>query len=365
MAIGRSHCGRVRRRGEPRSRAPSATRPGATSTSSSATSAPTASTAAEVAEQFDLHPNVARHHLEKLTGGGYLDRRARQAPVDGPARAGRPSKRYRAGPLDADARRSRPSTTTCSARLLARALDALGPTQAEALADEVGFEYGTHARGAHGAHRGSPLGEGRARVGRRRAHRARLRGARRGARRSAHDRVRALPVRRGRAAVPARACARSTAAWSAACSPASTARRSRSSRRAAPTAAITASPASDGESLMAPARARTSTTRRPRRCDRSRSTRCSRTCATHFADPGRLHAEGHATRVAVETAREQVAALFGARPREVVFTVDRHRGGEHRGVRARWRAGGAGARGHHRGRALVRCSTRWRAARPR
>jgi DNA-binding transcriptional ArsR family regulator len=27
-------------------------------------------TAAEVAERFDLHPNVARHHLEKLTAGG-------------------------------------------------------------------------------------------------------------------------------------------------------------------------------------------------------------------------------------------------------------------------------------------------------
>ncbi len=40
----------------------------------------------------------------------------------------------------------------------------------------------------------------------------------------------------------------------------------------------------------------------------------------HHADPGRLHAEGHATRVAVEEAREQVAARLGARPREVVFT---------------------------------------------
>lgn len=38
-------------------------------------------------------------------------------------------------------------------------------------------------------------------------------------------------------------------------------------------------------------------------------------------DPGRLHQEGLTTRVAVETAREQVAALFGARPREVVFTA--------------------------------------------
>ncbi len=41
----------------------------------------------------------------------------------------------------------------------------------------------------------------------------------------------------------------------------------------------------------------------------------------HHGDPGRLHAEGHATRVAVEAAREQVAERFGARPREVVFTA--------------------------------------------
>jgi cysteine desulfurase len=34
-----------------------------------------------------------------------------------------------------------------------------------------------------------------------------------------------------------------------------------------------------------------------------------------------LHGEGHRTRVAVEDAREQVAARFGARPREVVFTA--------------------------------------------
>ena len=39
-----------------------------------------------------------------------------------------------------------------------------------------------------------------------------------------------------------------------------------------------------------------------------------------FGDAGRLHAEGRATRVALENAREQVASFFGARPREVVFT---------------------------------------------
>lgn len=38
------------------------------------------------------------------------------------------------------------------------------------------------------------------------------------------------------------------------------------------------------------------------------------------ADPGRLHAEGLEARVRLETAREQVADLLGARPREVVFT---------------------------------------------
>jgi cysteine desulfurase len=37
-------------------------------------------------------------------------------------------------------------------------------------------------------------------------------------------------------------------------------------------------------------------------------------------DPGRIHAEGLAARVALEQAREQVAAGLGARPRSVVFT---------------------------------------------
>lgn len=40
----------------------------------------------------------------------------------------------------------------------------------------------------------------------------------------------------------------------------------------------------------------------------------------HYADPGRLHAEGLTTRVALEVAREQVSNLLGVRPREIVFT---------------------------------------------
>ncbi|HEV7722816.1 MAG TPA: aminotransferase class V-fold PLP-dependent enzyme, partial [Iamia sp.] len=41
---------------------------------------------------------------------------------------------------------------------------------------------------------------------------------------------------------------------------------------------------------------------------------------TTTGDPGRIHQEGMTTRVTVEQAREQLAALLGARPREVVFT---------------------------------------------
>ena len=42
---------------------------------------------------------------------------------------------------------------------------------------------------------------------------------------------------------------------------------------------------------------------------------------THLiGDPGRIHEEGMASRVALEVAREQVAAFLGARSREVVFT---------------------------------------------
>jgi cysteine desulfurase len=66
----------------------------------------------------------------------------------------------------------------------------------------------------------------------------------------------------------------------------------------------------------------------------------------HHADPGRLHSEGRVTRVAIEDAREQVAALFGARPREVVFTSS----GTEAVNAAVWgalaRARGAGTGGH-------------------
>jgi selenocysteine lyase/cysteine desulfurase len=40
----------------------------------------------------------------------------------------------------------------------------------------------------------------------------------------------------------------------------------------------------------------------------------------HFGNPSSDHAYGYRTRLAVQTAREQLAALLGAAPDEVIFT---------------------------------------------
>jgi predicted ArsR family transcriptional regulator len=99
-------------------------------------------TAAAVAERFALHPNVARHHLEKLTSGGYLIVEVGRRDDDVSARsAGRPSKRYCATELDSTFSLPLKHDDVLSG-LLARALDALGPDDAARLADDVGYEYG-------------------------------------------------------------------------------------------------------------------------------------------------------------------------------------------------------------------------------
>lgn len=95
-------------------------------------------TAAQVAQKFDVHPNVARHHLDKLAAGGYLEVTIERHQG---ARAGRPSKRYRAVnespnlefPIRSD---------DLVLSLLSKALTLLSPHDAEAMAEEVGQQYG-------------------------------------------------------------------------------------------------------------------------------------------------------------------------------------------------------------------------------
>lgn len=94
-------------------------------------------TAAQVAEQFGLHPNVARHHLDKLAAGGYLEAAVGRAEGAG---AGRPSKRYRCVVEASDDVPVRSDDLVLS--LLGRAIALLPKDQVEALAEEVGQEYG-------------------------------------------------------------------------------------------------------------------------------------------------------------------------------------------------------------------------------
>jgi predicted ArsR family transcriptional regulator len=95
-------------------------------------------TTTEVAQRFSLHPNVARHHLDKLAAGGYL-----QVEVGRPGKlgAGRPSKRYRvtdkALALEFPVRRD-----DLLIALLGRALALVPIEAAEAMAEAVGEEYG-------------------------------------------------------------------------------------------------------------------------------------------------------------------------------------------------------------------------------
>ncbi|QYG91518.1 helix-turn-helix domain-containing protein [Iamia sp. SCSIO 61187] len=93
-------------------------------------------TAAEVAEACALHPNVARHHLDKLVGAGHLE-----VSVARGGGSGRPSKRYRATAeqveLDVPVRHDE-----ILLALLGAALTELGPARAEQVAEAVGEHYG-------------------------------------------------------------------------------------------------------------------------------------------------------------------------------------------------------------------------------
>jgi predicted ArsR family transcriptional regulator len=95
-------------------------------------------TTAEVARRFGLHPNVARHHLDKLAAGGYLRVELGRPGKPG---AGRPSKRYRvtkkALALEFPVRRD-----DLLIALLARTLALVPIEAAEAMAEAVGEEYG-------------------------------------------------------------------------------------------------------------------------------------------------------------------------------------------------------------------------------
>ena len=88
-----------------------------------------------------MHPNVARHHLDKLAAGGYVEVVAARRRRRG---AGPGARRSATSPSPTDG-----ATTLVPVRsddlvlaLLGRALDRLPRHEAEAMAEEVGATYG-------------------------------------------------------------------------------------------------------------------------------------------------------------------------------------------------------------------------------
>ena len=233
--------------------------------------------------------------------------------------AGRPSKRFRAiGPdptLD----------------LLTRRDDLLVLLLQEAAADARAPGRRGHGRAGRRGVRAEP---GRPDVARRRpavaAHgharhrrhpdRPRIRRPRRGPGRDHRRGGRQLPLRRRRLR-STRCCAPSTAAWSRACWPGSAATTPAPSRwscrRPGPGATTPAPPWSDRATVARHYLDHASTTPlRPEAARRHGGVGRPR----RHRRPGRVHTEGRMVRAALEDARDQVAALFGVRPRQVVLT---------------------------------------------
>lgn len=99
-------------------------------------------TSSSIAELFRLHPNVARHHLDRLAADGYLQvTHRRPSGRSGPG-AGRPAKCYEATgkPIDLHFPAQRPDLLL---DLLSRVIDGVGASNVAEVAEAVGREYGS------------------------------------------------------------------------------------------------------------------------------------------------------------------------------------------------------------------------------
>jgi predicted ArsR family transcriptional regulator len=96
----------------------------------------------QIATLFDLHPNVARHHLDRLVEDGWLRvNNRRRVDRRGPG-AGRPAKHYE--PTSQEVSVQFPARRyDLLAELLVRVIERVAPDDAAAVAEEIGREYGT------------------------------------------------------------------------------------------------------------------------------------------------------------------------------------------------------------------------------
>lgn len=105
-------------------------------------------TTSKVAELFDIHPNVARHHLDRLAGDGYLQI-SHHRPAGGPG-AGRPAKCYEATAKEVSVHFA-PRRFEMLTEMLLAVLEDLGPENVAEVAERVGREYGSKLAAEIGA----------------------------------------------------------------------------------------------------------------------------------------------------------------------------------------------------------------------
>jgi predicted ArsR family transcriptional regulator len=98
-------------------------------------------TAGQIGELFDIHTNVARHHLDRLVDDGYLQVTRRHSGERRGPGAGRPAKHYEV--TDKEISVQFPARRyDLLAELLARVVERVAPDTAAAVAEEIGREYG-------------------------------------------------------------------------------------------------------------------------------------------------------------------------------------------------------------------------------
>ena len=105
---------------------------------------------AGIAELFDIHPNVARHHLDKLAADGYLDVTHRRPNGRTGPGAGRPAKYYTVSSKQIDVHFPRHRHDVLS-DMLVRIIDRIAPDNIREVAEQIGVEVGRELAGEIGS----------------------------------------------------------------------------------------------------------------------------------------------------------------------------------------------------------------------
>jgi predicted ArsR family transcriptional regulator len=105
-------------------------------------------TTSKVAELFDIHPNVARHHLDRLAEDGYL-KVSQNRRTGGPG-AGRPAKTYEPTNKEVSVHFA-PRRFEMLTEMLFEVLEEVAPPNVSSIAEKVGRQYGERLAAEIGA----------------------------------------------------------------------------------------------------------------------------------------------------------------------------------------------------------------------